>query len=148
MPRKSDFSISCALICDDYRVENNGKGLIIGAYGNKIGFVKKPDVFTFCICLLGMAERAFDVEIRAEFIPDGGSQKSEWKVSANVGRGDPASDGPFSLFIPIKGITLPMSGAGKLLIKVRAKGEKRWKQVTETVTEINPNYSIEQRRLS
>jgi hypothetical protein len=138
MPAKPDFTISVALICDDYRREDNGKGLLVGLYGPKIGFIKKPETFSFCICLFGKARKTFSLEIKAEFIPDTEGQKSEVLIGADIGRIDPDTDAPSPLFVATKGVTLALNGEGKLLVKIRGKGAKRWKTISETKVEVNP----------
>lgn len=135
-----DFSINSALICDDFRVEDNGKGMVIGIYGQRIGFVRKPDSFTFCLCLIGRAEKAFGLEVKAEFVPEEGGQAAEFQLGAEIERKDPGSDQRFSLFIPVKSITLPVNRDGRILVKTRAKGSKRWNLVSETIVEISQHH--------
>jgi len=146
VPAKPKFTISAALICDDYRQEMNGKGLLIGVYGNRIIFTEEPQRFKFWACLLGTVNESFGIEIKAEFVPLNGEDNSKFQVGADIvaARGGESS----SLFLPVKDIKLAIRCPGRIEIKVKEKAAKKWKLISVTDLSVNPEIASEFQQLS
>lgn len=141
MPR-SKFRIDQALFCDDFRIERNGKGLIIGLYGNSIVFEKLPVRFNYFVCFVGSVSEAFKAEARIEFIAPDGEVLAVTDVE--FGAAKAVSDGPeeVSLLLPLRCPPMDIHSAGKLVVKVRPESG-RWKKIAEIDVRTNPDPSSE-----
>lgn len=125
----SRSTIDYALFCDDYRTEQNGKGLVVGLYGNKILFDSFPAAFGFCVCLIGRATRNFSFDFEVQFIPSDGTEPIVKSGSLGGALEVPSNSDPVTLFAPIKIGPIRLNTEGRLIVSIKSKRAKNWKKL-------------------
>lgn len=127
---QASVSVSNAFVCDDYRVEANGKGLVIGLYGNNILFEELPTNFKFFVCLIGSIKGVFQIEVRVKFVPSDEDDPIVQTITVKGGVKEPNSEKSVNMFLPLSIKPMEIKCAGNLLIEVKLEGKTRWKNVT------------------
>jgi hypothetical protein len=125
------ITINAAIVCDDYREERGGKGIIIGIYGNVIVFNQFPANFKFFMCLLGHAQGNGAVNVKVEVLDIGGTVTESSETQIEMTR-DPASPkGHVDTLIALAVGPVKIEGEGTLVLKAKPNSAKQWKVVAQ-----------------
>ena len=138
------FKPKFALICDDIRVEDNHKSIIIGVYTGDIQVNSFPCSLALCCWVSIEMERhpepvEIEVKLRIEF--EDGSDPFETSsiitidlIKEDVG----VKGGTIELPLRIKNVAFDLSGAGSMHLYLRKKGG-RWSKLLrkEIISEVN-----------
>lgn len=124
-----------AVVCEDIRVENTGKNILIGVYANDLNVTIAPAVLRIAIWLQfeGIEPQGAKFEFRSTLA---GKKKFDGKVTINAPAVDDkatVSLGPFLLRI---------EEGGDLRVDVRFEDSKRWKTVIKMPVLVRPLNSI------
>ena len=126
----SNYSITNALFCDDYRVEQSGKGIIVGLYQNSAAFDEYPAKFRFVVLMVGTATGDFEVSIKVRFEPDSVSENVEIEKNARAEIHKEIDGEPIRLFMPMPALEFNLSGPGEISVWIRTKKKRaRWNKI-------------------
>lgn len=116
------MKINNVLICDDVRVENNGKHIFIGVYTGDILFESLPAIFSpiFWVEIEpGVTNQRIDMEVKFD-AP--GMEKPRISLhSMDI-------EEERSVFMILNATPTLITGPGELVLSLRPKGTKKWVQ--------------------
>ena len=126
-----NFKINSAIVCDDFRTENTGKLLLIGIYPNTIQFKNLPITYPLSVCLLGTADgNDFSVILRIEFIAENKENSRHYDHTLDVKSANESKKKKWTdVILPIKTIPVEFNSEGILIVKVKSKSGKIWKEL-------------------
>src|SRR3989338_7977746 len=127
----SNFRVDHAIICDDFRVENTGKGLMIGIYGNELSFPQPGALFTFFACLLGQAKGPFSINVQIDFVATNKIHSNSMTAVIDLLYASPEKDKWVDFLLPVGAKPMPINGAGRIVVKAKPVTAKAWKVVTQ-----------------
>lgn len=124
------ISFKQALLCDDIRIENTGKFILIGIYASDITVGVLPSTFVGSLALLTQTdfEGEFELQFRA-FL--NGSRLFE-------GAGKVTVQSPSSGLLPIKPLMLELGEEGVLRFEVRQAPRGEWQEVCALPVKVDP----------
>jgi len=115
------LTIDSVLVCDDVRMENNGKAIIIGVYTGTINPLRFPATLRFALWMIGRVEGRgeFRLEARIRFVPD--NAEAEPKTVTVVVEGEVAEHAQ-NQDVQLGVTTDPpieLTGPGRLIVDAR-----------------------------
>jgi hypothetical protein len=129
------LTIDSVLVCDDVRMENNGKAIIIGVYSGTINPLRFPTTLRLVLWMIGRVEGRgeFRLEVRIRFVPDG--TETEQKTVTVVVEGE-VTEQTQNQDVQL-GVTadppIEFTGPGRLIVAARIGGEEFKDLLTKTV---------------
>ena len=130
MPR---VRFEAGIVCDDIRIENNGKLIAIGIYGVDIRLPEIPSGTTLSFLVVGTAIEDGDIKIefRAQ-VNDSPVLKIEAGAGVRGGR----------LMIPVSNVPIVLNQEGRMVLEARNIGEKDWQNIGELVIGRAPQATV------
>lgn len=119
--------VKSVIICDDVRIEDNGKAILIGVYSGTITLRKMPTAMRLAFWLLGEVEGEgkLDFAVKAEFKP---AKEGEKPFEATIAPFEMTVTDPFQeqrqdFQIALPAIPVSFSGPGAFTVSVRQPSE-------------------------
>lgn len=128
--------INDLFFCDDFRKEDNGKGMAIGIYNKVMAFPGDAEYFPFVTCLLVTIDGGqhtlrikFETSSQEGVVID--TAKAEIKLL-----GDGSEGQLNSILVPIFVRPMKITGANKVSVKSGSSEGKNWKTVGGVVIKL------------
>lgn len=119
-----------AIICDDFRREENGKGIAIGIYRNTLTIAEFPREFDFRILLIGRTTETCRAQVKVKFEPFDGSKKAELTFEAGIDIKKTEDDSePLDILLPAERPIINFPSEGKLSVLTRNEGARKWIEI-------------------
>jgi hypothetical protein len=125
------------LICDQARREDNGKVFLIGLYTGTINVTKAPLKLSLTYWLIGNATPKGKIgkvkfELQTDYKSESGVTSIGPKTFEIEADAEAVVDGCREFQFGIGGVPLEIEEVpGTLIVKIRAAGEKRWRQLVK-----------------
>lgn len=134
MPATTNPIISCVLVCDDVRREDNGKHLILGVYGSDIVLSNIPKKIQLVACLIGKANGdSFSIRTKIEFIGDNADDSSAYELQLDA---KPQIERPkewIDIVMPSPKLGIEIKSEGRIKVSFKHSAAKKWKVLSEKI---------------
>jgi hypothetical protein len=120
------MKIKCALVCDDSRIEDNGKHIIIGVYSNNVAVEHFPATIGLTLWFQMLVGKAgeIDFEVRARDAFDRKKLFSAFEGKMNINQ----KEEPITMKTPQ--FLIQTEEPVKIVFEMRESG-KRWSKIIE-----------------
>src|ERR1700732_5037144 len=118
------FKVSAVVLCEDIRVEQNNKYILIGVYGGTIVVQNFPAEFQVCWWIQILANQVGKFEFDIQLIKDEKDTLLRIKVEFEI-----STNGWAAMSLPK--VPLQLHAPGKLQLQMKTKSEPDWITVQE-----------------
>jgi hypothetical protein len=113
------FKIAAVVLCDDIRLEQNNKHILIGVYNGTIVIPNFPAVFPVCWWIQVFSTETGSFELDIQLVKDQGDTLLRARIGYEILTNDWAS-------ISLPRVQLQIQGPGKLKLQMKKKAESDW----------------------
>jgi len=118
------FTVAAVVLCDDIRLEQNNKHILIGVYNGTIVVQNFPAVFPVCWWMQVLSNETGSFELDIQLVKDQRDTLLRASIGYEIHTKDWAS-------ISLPRIPLQIHGPGKLQLQMKKKAESDWTTVQE-----------------
>ena len=125
------INITTAFVCDDVRREDNGKLIIIGAYGGNVGIAKIPSRLRLSLVVRALVSEPGETDIEFRALLDGKPQSHQ--------KGHIAIESVSATMFSVPGLSIEIDNPGNLEFQFRLLPSDEWETIFSIPCELIPS---------